>query len=373
MSSEPQTASSTQRDSEEWGFSGSVGICPKCHAAFLSATGTVERVCPVCFSAPLSHQADYPVPANPELILPFAIDPARIETILADWSKATWLCTVEMNEKTLAARLTRLFIPMWLVDGEVSGNWQAQAGYTYQVASSHDAYSNGQWSSRQVNETRLKWEPRAGCIQRAYQNLTVQALEEHGRLAPLMGAFPIQRSVPYQPGLIHSESVLLPDIPIEKAFPLAKAQFDRAAGADCLTAVGAQQIEQMNLACDYQDLNWTLLLLPLFTTYYREKNGVLHSVLINGVTGQVSGVRRASQSRGWRWTAVMAALGAACIFAAVLVGLLAALIPPVALLSGVLFVAGACLAIASPIPAIRVWQYNRRSEELTFPSGGESR
>jgi hypothetical protein len=335
--------------------------CPSCKSDFLLPAGTKGGVaCPACFSAALTPHADYPLAVEPEAVLPFAVDRARSEAQLATWAGSVWLRPPELDGQALATRMARVFIPMWLVDGKVMGSWQAQAGYEYQVASSRDAYNNGQWTSREVRETRLRWEPRAGTIQRAYQNLSVPAMEAHGRLAPRAGSFPVERSSPYDPGMLQGAAVLLPDIPPESAFPLAKIQFDQAAGRDCQAATGSVKVEQVGLKCAYQELNWTLLLMPIYTSYYREEDGTLHEVVINGVTGQVSGVRRASQKKAWRTTGVLAAIGVALILAALVSGLLAAVLPPVVALSGLLFVLGAGVTLASPAPAIWAWTYNRR-------------
>ena len=89
-------------------------------------------------------------------------------------------------------------VPVWLVDGEVQAEWRAEAGYHYQVVSHQDRYEDrrGGWSSREVKETRTRWEPRLGRLKRAYQNLRAPALEEqapgrlrrHGEPQPFEGA-----------------------------------------------------------------------------------------------------------------------------------------------------------------------------------------
>jgi hypothetical protein len=361
MSDAAQSNVAAQGGLAGWGFAWTAASCPSCKSTFLlpaEAAGTIG--CPACFSAALAPHADYPLTVVPELALPFGVDRPRSEALLTAWAGSVWLRPPELDGRALAVRMARVFIPMWLVDGKVIGSWQAQAGYEYQVASSRDAYNNGQWTSREVRETRLRWEPRMGTIQRAYENLAVPAMEAHGRLAPLAGAFPIERSNLYNAGLLQGAAVLLPDIPPESAMPLAKIQLDQAAGRDCQAATGAAKVEQVGLRCDYQELNWTLLLMPIYTSYYREENGTLHPVVINGATGQVSGVRRASQAKAWRSTGILAAIGVALILAALVIGLLAAVLPPVVALSGLLFVLGAGLTIASPAPAIWAWTFNRR-------------
>jgi hypothetical protein len=366
--SETTPSNSTTRDgAADWGFEWTAAACPSCKSTFLMQLALQAEAraltCPACFSAALAPYGDYPLRPSPEMVLPFGVDRGRTEAALAAWAGSVWLRAPDMDAGALSSRLARVFIPMWLVDGKMIGSWQAQAGYEYQVASSHDAFNNGQWSSRKVTETRLRWEPRLGTIQRAYQNMAVPAVEAHSRLAPRAGAFPIEKAGAYDPGLVRDAHVLLPDIPPEGAFPIAKMQFDQAAGRDCQAAAGAQRVEQVGLRCDYQGLNWTLLLMPVYTSYYREENGTLRPLLVNGATGRVSGVKRASQKKAWRWTGAMAAIGVLCILAALVIGMMAAAMPPAVAVSWLLFVLGAGVALASPAPVIWVWNFNRKEQE----------
>ena len=79
----------------------------------------------------------------------------------------------------------------------------------------------------------------------------------------------------------------------ENAWGGAQAAFVRAAGADCRQAAGADHVRDFRLEATYEDLNWTLLLLPAYVAWYREGDQVW-PILINGQSGRVSGARRGS-------------------------------------------------------------------------------
>jgi hypothetical protein len=110
-----------------------------------------------------------------------------------------WLRPADLSGLVMQQRLTPIYVPMWLVDAEVTGTWAAQAGYAYDVASTHENFQSGQWLTQRVTETRLRWEPRAGQVQRAYANVTAPALEDHARLTERLGAFPLEAAQPYDP------------------------------------------------------------------------------------------------------------------------------------------------------------------------------
>ncbi len=136
--------------------------------------------------------------------------------------------------------------------------------------------------------------------------------------------------------------------------PSLEDAFDRAAGAECRQAAGADHIRNFTPEVEHGDLNWTQLLLPAYVTWYREGERIW-PVLVNGQSGRVSGVRRASARKA---NVASLALGAVAAMLFVFGGLLALLLPPV---GGLILVVGLLLGLAAPIPAIGVWVFNRRS------------
>jgi len=140
---------------------------------------------------------------------------------------------------------------------------------------------------------------------------------------------------------------------------LAKAQLDERAASDCQAAAGAQHVRRIGLRVDYRDIRWTQLLLPAYLTTYTDDEGRVHPVLVNGATGRIGGRRFASQSKGLR-LAGLVGLGAVL---ALMVGLvllaIGALLPPVALLGGLILVAALGLGLAALWPALWPWQWNR--------------
>ncbi|MDD5369055.1 MAG: hypothetical protein PHQ40_08220 [Anaerolineaceae bacterium] len=270
---------------------------------------------------------------------------------------------VDFTATALMSRLQKAFLPMWLVDGFIEASWNALVGFDYQVASSTESFAGGLWSTNHVTETRVKWEPRTGRLQRDYRNLAVPALENHDRFFAGLGSYPLQEAVPYNTLAIAQAAFQVPDLSTEQAWPLARTQFDRAAARDCQIACDAQHIDQVNLQAEYQKLNWTLLLLPIYYTNYHDDQGMLHTVMVNGHDGHIFGMRRASQSQGWRWTGTLAGIGLACLLLTILQSLVIPANPVVAAISTILFILGALITIISPMPAIWAWQFNRNPQE----------
>jgi hypothetical protein len=311
----------------------------------------------------LETLTNLPLTSSPELLLPFKQDSLAVTKELQEWTRGVWLHPTDFTSIALTSHLRKVYLPMWLVDGSMEATWNAQAGFEYQVASSTEAYNSGRWFSSQVNETRVRWESRAGRLQRSYENLAVPALENHSQLISGLGSYPLQEASPYDSSTLDQISIQIPNLSAEQAWPQARTQFELAAASDCMLACGAERIDQVSIQADYQKLNWTLLLLPVYYTNYHDDQGVFHPVLVNGNNGHVFGVRRASQSQGWRWTGTLAGIGLACLLLAVLQSLVISGVSPSQAISSVLFILGALVTLLSPLPAIWAWQFNRNTQE----------
>jgi hypothetical protein len=221
------------------------------------------------------------------------------------------------------------------------------------------------WRSQEVREDRVRWEPRVGRIDRAYENIAAPALEDHRGLTRRVGDFDLSQRAGYAPDAVADGTVRLPTLEPEEAWDGAQAAFARAAGADCRQATGADHMRDFRLEATYEDLNWTQLLLPAYVTWYQEGEQVW-PVLINGQTGRVSGARRGSARKANTTSLVLGGVAAILFLLGGLLSLLGAVFPPAVAVGGVILVLGLLLGMVAPIPAISVWVSNRRSTPQDF-------
>jgi hypothetical protein len=346
-----------------WGLSLQPAYCPKCEVAHLIPGKLEGTLCPACFSKRLEHQPSVIRQEPPELILNFMISPDQVEMGFKDWVKGIWFRPKELDPNLLSRRLNRTFFPLWLVDGKITGTWQAQMGYDYQVASSQETYQNGTWKTRKVNETRIRWEARTGTIERRYQNLSVPALEEHPRLMNGIGKYKLDTATSYSPLQLENASIRVPSLLPESAWPMAKSNFDRFAAKDCQIAAEAQHIEEFIIQSNYEDQNWTQLLLPMYTTAYQDEDGIVHTILINGQNGKLFGMKRASQRQTRIVSLVLLGIALLCFVLGLLFAVGTTIFPILGLFSLIFFTLALLLGISAPFPAIWAWNFNRLQVE----------
>ncbi len=350
-----------------WGATLHALRCPGCDSRYLAAPDVSAKQCPHCCRAalvPLEVDAAHrPYHAPPELVIPATVDASTLERQIKTFAEGIPFAPDDLNPETLRGRLRRLWLPMWLVDAEIAAHWRAEVGFDYDVVSHQDRYSDGAgWQSRQVQETRVRWEPRVGRLQRSYDNIAVPAMDRHAAMEAKLGRYRHGDARAYTVEHVAGSFVRLPDRPPDAAWPEAVPGFQRAAAEECRQAAQAHHIEHFAWSPDYRGQHWTLLLLPIYVTHYLDDEGQPQPIHIHGQSGQVVGRRRASMQRAQR-TALIIAIIAAVIFVLSLclavAGLALPIITILALVVGGFSLVGG--AIGALYPIIVVSRFNRKS------------
>lgn len=361
-------------DDSSWGFTPAVTVCNRCEWRIL----VPERVlppadshriqCPHCFAGELSplnesaEELDQNLPniSPPELLLPYRLPADELADQVRSFSRGIPFAPADLNPQNLAKRLKRIYLPQWLVDSGVRANWQFEAGFDYEVVSHQERYSDsGGWNTQELNETRVRWEPRQGNLERSYQNMTAPALETHARLRGQVGDFDLSAAQAYQSQDAGESFVRLPDRGQEDAWSEVVPIIRAAAALECQKAASADHHRDFRWEPEYHSQNWTLLLRPIYTTYYLDDQNQPQVVMINGQSGQTSGMRRSSMKRAQRTTLVILAV-AVLIFVTSLVLTLGGIALPLLLpLGGVGVLIAVLVALGAIIPIALAWQFNR--------------
>lgn len=336
--------------------------CLTCGVAHLMPEGwpVSPALCPACLAETLEPQPARLRPEPPESVVSFSavLTPDYLSSALTAWLRGVWLRPSDLRVERLLSRLMRVYVPMWLVDGQVVGAWRAQMGFDYQVESTQERFDEDQgWTARRLIETQVRWEPRAGWLERTYHNLAVPALErrEEAALMARLGPYELDRTSAYTPTAVANAAVRVPSLLPEEAWPLARAALDRSAAADCQQAAGAQHNDEFSLDVDYGNLNWTQLLLPCYVTYYEDDAGRPVPVWVNGQSGQIGGERRASLRKAWLATGTLGAIAVLNFFLGALLALLGA-----ETLASLLMTSGFFLTLVAASPVLWAWQFNQR-------------
>ena len=345
-----------------WNIPLEAAICEHCDWAYLLPVERIDAVCPYCHQTTVTplDEADVQQLATPELAMRFSAETARLNTNMTQFVKSIRFRPTDLTEANLQARLQKVLLPIWLVDADVEAQWQAEAGFDYDVVSHEEKFANGNWHTVEKQVTKIRWEQRVGNLQRHYANIPAPALEEHARLGKLLGRFDLDSAESYTPELIGDAFVRLPNRDSADAWSEAVPAVLKRATEECQLAADAQHIRQYQWHPHYPAQNWTKLLVPVYTSFYRDDEGAPLTVLLHGQTARISGLRRASMQRAKRYARNLGFVAALLFLIAVI--LLVTENP----LAGIAVVIAVATAFAALFPIINVSQFNRSQRDDWF-------
>lgn len=352
-----------------WGAAMEVAVCEKCHWRYLLQSGASAPICPNCWAGQLTVIAgELPEKANtapPELVLPYSLTTSALNKSLLDFCSGVPFAPLGLAPDKIRASLTKVFLPMWLVDANIFAFWQAEAGFDYQVISHQEVFDERLpgWQSKEIKEPRIRWENRVGRLKRAYQNIAVPAIEEASRLEKEIGSFHREEALLYNVEELGTGIVRLPDISPKDPWNEVVNAMQKAAANECRMACGADHLREFRWKAQFSRQNWTLMLMPVYASSYRDDYGEIHPVLIHGQTGMVSGKRRASTKRAFRESLMIFGAGL-LIF---LMGLLMAFIFPdlnqaTSAISSYIILLGFFCVLGSSAPYLVAWDFNRKQD-----------
>ena len=351
-----------------WGLNVKTAICEECDWRYALPAQLQPPLCPHCFQARLTpledHSQDVAGNHSPELIIPFSVSPEQLSRNIQQFAGGIWFAPADLTPENLQSRLQPIYLPMWLVDSQAQATWQAEAGFNYEAVSHRDSFDDrrGGWYSQQITETRIRWEPCVGRLTREYHNIAAPALEEHFELARQLGQFNLEAGRPYQSHTLEQALVRLPNRSPSDAWPDVAPAYQAAAAEECRRAAAADHIREFRWAAQFHNQNWTLLLFPIYTTYYLDDDNRPQPVLIHGQTAQLSGPKRASMRRAQR-VALMIVIAAAVIFTlSLIVAGVSFFVPPLFLVAGVGIALAIIVGMMAVAPPVIVWQINRTTQ-----------
>jgi len=343
-----------------WGINLEVAICEHCDWRYLLPPGLLPLQCPHCFQATLVALTEHDGLSNnppPELVIPFSVSTGVLGQKIQGFSEGMWFAPTDLKMENLQTRLQRIYLPMWLVDSRVQAIWQAEVGFNYEAVSYRDSFNEkgGGWQSQQITETRIRWEPRVGRLTRTYHNFTAPALEEHFELRDKLGRYDIESSQPYRPNFMDQAVVRLPNRSPEDAWPDAVPALKATASEECCQATKADHMRQFRWSAEYHNQNWTLLLLPMYITYYLDDDQNPQPVLIHGQTGQLSGSKRPSMKRAQRAALIIGVVAVVIFVLSLLIGLASLLVRSLFPVAGVGMGIALLIGLLAITPMVIVW------------------
>ena len=260
-----------------WGVSRKTVRCQRCGASQSIDPGVAALRCAFC-GAPAVVEA--PAAGNmirPEGLLPFKVDRGRAAEMFRGWLSRLWFRPNDLRENAALSALQGVYVPFWTFDAATQSEWEAEAGTPYQIT------VDGR------TETRIRWEPASGFLEKFFDDLPVAASKGLPR-ALLQGLepFPTKDFAAYDPSflagfLAEEYAVDLPD-----ALREARSRMEGEIRSACVAQIPAPMHRNLSVRTAWSGLAYKNGLFPIWIAAY-DYRGAPFRFLVNGVTGRVSG------------------------------------------------------------------------------------
>lgn len=369
MSFHQQTANNLESITGLMGFKPAIGVCEVCDWRYLLPYQALEtgqmRTCPHCFEGQMvsitDQVRDLPRLRSPEAQLPFSVADETVIDQLRRYFQGIPFPPSDFSVSRLVSRMVKIYLPVWWVDVNIHARWACDAGFNYEVVSYQDQYNQnrGGWISREVTEQRIRWEPRAGRLDRTYKNIAVSAFEGHSEVKEWLMVDYRDQVGAYRPGDMRDEVIRFPDRTPEDAWGEAVPKLRYAAARECQKAIRADHYRDFQWQPEFTDQNWTMLLYPIYASTYLDDEGKHQTVFINGCTGEISGERRASMKRARRYALAILGVAGLTFVLSLLVSALGTIIPGLIVMGVVGMAVSLFIGLGALIPPAMVWNFNR--------------
>jgi DNA-directed RNA polymerase subunit RPC12/RpoP len=267
--------------------------CQSCQAISVFDAEKVGQRCDFCGSAALLPYEQVKDAFRPESLLPLAVPEPQARDRMRSWYRGLWFAPGGFGARALTDTLKAVYIPYWTFDARADASWTAEAGHSYEVK------VNGR------RERRVRWTPASGSLSHVFDDELVCASRgvEPARLRAIE-PFPTEALAPYDPGYVAGWVVERYQIDLVAAAALSRQRMDARLRELCARQVPGDTQRNLVVRAGYGGLTFKQILAPLWLATYTYR-GRAYQVVVNGVTGRISG------ARPWSWIKIaLAALAA---------------------------------------------------------------
>lgn len=268
-----------------WGAARKAVKCPRCAAVTTLEPGAAAGACAFCGTPAVVEAPLDATMVRPEGLLAFAVDRNGAVGQFRSWLSGLWFRPNDLKHRAELGKISGVYVPFWTFDAATHSLWHAEAGFHYQVPV--QAVENGQRVTRY--ETRTRWEPAQGVLERFFDDLPVGA--SRGLPAGLLQSlepFPTDRLIPYEPSYLSGFLAEEYAVGLEEAFGKAKGRMADEIRAACAAAVPGDTHRNLDVRTVMSGLAYKNALLPIWIAAY-QYGGKPFRYLVNGVTGKATG------------------------------------------------------------------------------------
>ncbi|MFT7520412.1 MAG: hypothetical protein ACI9MC_002558 [Kiritimatiellia bacterium] len=344
-----------------WGLPHVPAWCEGCSRGWMVPSSQQGALCG-CGAAKLQASSVAVPVGGPEGLVAAKVERVDLPDRIEEYFKGVKWRDKDVKPAALAQRAVQVWWPRYLVDSGVVGTFQVEVGFDYEAQSSIERYAGNSWVTEKRVEWRIRWEARVGKLRRRYDNITVSAVRDQDDLPG--GDSQHSELSAFDPVAVNEQRLQVPDLSPTESWGEAEPSFRRMAGEDVQRAVQGQHVRDVHVSADFPDQHWTLMLQPMWMTWYKTDSGEVLPIVIDAVDGEVVGSVLAGYTWAWIWGGLLAVSGATLLFLSLVGAVLCLFFPPAIAIPIVFFVFGVIILGLSVAPFLSVRWWNLRQRAL---------
>ncbi len=268
-----------------WGVARKSVRCTRCGATTTLASGEAAGACAFCGTPAVVEAPAREDLVRPEGVLPFKVPRDAAAQSFRQWLSSLWFRPNDLKSRSSLVKLQGVYVPFWTFDAATHSAWTAEAGYHYQVPV--EVVENGRTVTRM--ETRTRWEPASGTLEKFFDDLPVAASKGLDRgMAERVEPFPTKDLAPYDPSFLSGFLAEEYAVDLKDALGLAEERMREEIRQACAREVPGDEYRNLEVVSQFTGVAYKAALLPLWIAAY-QYGGKPYRFLVNGVTGKTSG------------------------------------------------------------------------------------
>jgi len=278
--------------------------CSACGAEVVFQGTLTSSQCPYC-ACPLQrdkiHDAPDRIPVDG--VLPFQVAEPDAARRLRDWVKSLWWAPNEFLRQGASGKFNGVYLPYYTFDSQTYTKYAGQRGDYYYVTVGE--------GKDQRQERRISWSFRSGNFDRFFDDVLIVATTVQNRaLVEKLEPWPLEKCVPFTQQFLAGLFARTYDVTLDEGFKQARERMDVALTSEVRKRIGGDEQTISTQRTSYDEITFKHLLLPVWLMAYRYRDKP-YRVVINAVTGYVSGERPYSVIKIVSAILITAAIGAA--------------------------------------------------------------
>jgi hypothetical protein len=275
---------------QDWGFQTNTLRCGGCGVKLVVPAETTLLSCPFCGSSQLIAIEELPG-LRPDMVIPFRIDANEAGKRFIRWISRLKMAPFSMKKQYAAGTLSGVYLPYWSFDAKTKTAYTGQAGDYYREKDQNTHTEDGRTEAHQQSEKKTRWRFVSGSYEKAYRGIIyndASGIKEDviKKLEPFK-LNELEKLAPkHLTGFIAERYSSGPKAAWERAKQFMSGQIlDDVRG---IVKRGSDVLGAVRICPDYTDIQYRLMLLPVWVSSYTFKNKT-YSLYINGQTGEITG------------------------------------------------------------------------------------